>query len=190
MPRILLAAPVLAALVSCGSAPEPTTRKDPATPLAADGKATPPTGEPVTPEPATDPAGSDPCGAAALGLGPAAALAPWTPPPGCSPRGAGQAILRSDDELAPRLECTAGMNHLVDFTRHALLVVGYTLSPAGAGVGAFDDGKIITLVTRQRTPCPGDPMPMPMNTAAWYLLPVGAERSFADKTCTIASKCN
>lgn len=185
MPRLLLAAPVLAALVSCGSAPESATSKDPATPRAADGKATPPTGEP-----ATAPAPPDPCGAAALGLGPAAALAPWTPPPGCSPRGDGQAILRSDAELAPRLECTAGMNHLVDFTRNALLVVGYTLSPAGAGLGAFDDGKVITLVTRQRNPCPGEPMPMPMNTAAWYLLPVGAERSFADKTCTIASKCN
>ncbi len=185
MPRLLLAAPVLAALVSCGSAPESAISKDPATPRAADGKATPPTGEP-----ATAPAPPDPCGAAALGLGPAAALAPWTPPPGCSPRGDGQAILRSDAELAPRLECTAGMNHLVDFTRNALLVVGYTLSPAGAGLGAFDDGKVITLVTRQRNPCPGESMPMPMNTAAWYLLPAGAERSFADKTCTIASKCN
>ena len=179
MPRILLAVPILAALVSCGSAPESTTTsKDPATRIAADAG------------PVTDSPRPDPCGAAALGLGQAAALEPWTPPPGCSPRGDGQAILRSDAELTPRLECTAGMNHLVDFTRHALLVVGYTLSPAGAGLGAFDDGKVITLVTRQRNPCPGAPMPMPMNAAAWYLLPVGAERSFADKTCTIESKCN
>ena len=94
-----------------------------------------------------------------------------------------------DDELTPRLECTAGLNHLVDFTRHALLVIGHPLSPAGAGVLAFDDGKVITVVSRQRSSCSGDPRPMPMNTTAWFLLPAGAERTFAARTCNLASQC-
>ena len=184
MHRSVLVAPLLAALACSGrGAPESTVRTDPP-PRAAvpDGETVPP----PTAGPADRP---DPCGAAALGLGAARPLEPWVPPPGCSPRGDGTAILRSDTELAPRLECTAGMNHLVDFTKYALLAVGHTLSPAGAGVGALDDGKVVTRVSRQRSPCPGDPMPMPMNMTAWFLLPVGAERTFADRTCTLDSSC-
>lgn len=183
MPKLALVVPLFAALAACRSAPESVVSKDPPGKAGTSGVTTPPT---PTPDVAAKP---DPCGAAALGLGQAAALEPWNPPPGCSPRGDGNAILRSDDELAPRLECSAGLNHLVDFTRHALLAVGYTLSPAGVGVGAFDDGKVITLVSRQRSPCPGDPMPMPMNTTAWFQLPAGAERTFSDKVCTVESTC-
>lgn len=188
MQKFVLVVPVFAALAcSCrGGTPESTASKDPPTgTTVAETRATPPPTPPV-PDAAVKP---DPCGAAALGLGSAVALPLWTPPPGCSPRGDGTKILRSDDELTPRLECTAGLNHLVDFTKQALLSVGHTLSPAGAGMLAFDDGKVVTLVSRQRNPCPGDPMPMPMNTTAWYLLPVGAERTFADKICTLDSQC-
>lgn len=181
MPKLALV-PLFAVLACSGrGAPESTiASKDAPMTEVADGK---------TPPPPDVSAKPDPCGAAALGLGEARALEPWTPPPGCSPRGDGTVILRSDDELTPRLECTAGLNHLVDFTRYALLSVGHTLSPAGAGVVALDDGKVVTRVTRQRDPCPGDPLPMPMNTTAWFLLPAGAERTFADRTCTIASTC-
>lgn len=179
MQKPLLALPLLAAF-ACAAPESTTTRTPPPKVETADGKTPPP----------TDPTSkSDPCGPAALGLADARPLEPWTPPPGCSPRGDGTKILRSDDELAPRLECTAGLNHLVDFSKHALLAVGYSLSPAGVGMGALDDGKVVTRVARQRSPCPGDPMPMPMNTTAWFLLPVGAERTFADKTCTVESTC-
>lgn len=174
--RTFVVVPLFTAL-ACGSAPESTVSKDPP-PRSADTK--------LPPEPAQKP---DPCGAAALGLGQATALALWTPPPGCSPRGNGKSILRSDADLAPRLDCSAGQHHRVDFTKHALLVVDYTLSPAGAGLGALDDGRVITLVSRQRNPCPGGPMPMPMNTTAWFLLPAGGERGFADTTCTVESQC-
>ncbi len=174
----VLVMPIFTVLAACGSAPESATSKDPSDRTGTAAVKT----TPDRPE-------ADPCGATALGLGQAVALEPWSPPPGCSPRGDGKAILRSDAELTPRLECTAGMNHLVDWTQHALLAVGYTLSPAGAGLGAFDDGKVITLVSRQRNPCPGGPMPMPMNTTAWFRLPAGGERSFADKVCTVESDC-
>lgn len=183
MRSLCLVVPLFAEL-ACGSAPEPLVHQDPPPRVSTADTTTPE--PPPTPEATVRP---DPCGAAALGLGQANALAPWTPPPGCSPRGHGRSILRSDAELAPRLECSAGHNHLVDFTRHALLAVDYTLSPAGAGLGALDDGHVITLVSRQRNPCPGGPMPMPMNTTAWFLLPAGGERSFADATCTVESRC-
>jgi hypothetical protein len=138
------------------------------------------------PPPATKP---DPCGAAALGLKDATPLALWTPPAGCSPRapGGGNDIVRSADELQQRFGCAAAD---VDFTKHSLLAVTHTLSPAGAGISGFDDGKVVTLATRQRFPCgPGGPMPMPMQVTAWFLLPAGGERTFAATTCTLASDC-
>lgn len=155
--------------------------------------ATPEVVEPTTPPPAKADAVSkpDPCGAAALGLGQAVALARWTPPPtGCTPQGSGTAIVRSGAELATRLECAAGTVAAIDFSQHALLSHGYSISPAGAGLVVFDDGKVVTLVTRQRDPCPGAPMPMPMNATAWFLLPAGAERTFANTICTIDSQCS
>lgn len=183
MQSAALVLPLFAALaLACRSAPESTGGKDPPVKTGtADNRTTPP---------AADTAKPDPCSAAALGLGDAVALELWNPPPGCSPRGNGKAILRSDDELTPRLECSAGMNHLVDFTRHALLVIGYTMSPASAGISAFDDGKVITLVSRQRNQCTGGPMPMPMNAAVWFQLSAGAERTFADRICTVESQCD
>lgn len=169
---------------SCGSAPE-TTDKGSATatpPPRTDGK---PDAKPDA-DPTNQP---DPCAAAALGLTQAAPLAPWTVPSGCTPRGAsGEHIARSEAALAQRLAC-ASTTPGVDFTTTAILSVGYTLSPAGAGLGAFDDGKVVTIVTRQRSPCPGGPMPMPMSATAWFSLPAAGERTFANTTCTVESKC-
>lgn len=135
-----------------------------------------------------DPA-KDPCGAAALGLGSATALAPWRPPAGCTPRGGETTVLRAAAELEARLECAGGATHGFDFSKQALVAAAYTLSPAGVGLGAFDDGKTVTLVSRQRSPCPGDPMPMPMNSTAWFVLPTGGERTFGAAACTVESTC-
>lgn len=130
----------------------------------------------------------DPCGAEALRLGSARVVAPWTIPAGCTPKGGqGNTIARSEEELKAVLECASGSG--VDFGKQAVLVVGYSLSPAGAGMHAFDDGKVVTLVTRQRSPCPNDPLPMPMNTMAWFSLPTSGERTFANTTCVVDSKC-
>jgi hypothetical protein len=173
-------------LVSVFAAVDPSCRGD-------EGKRAPDGGEAKTPpiaerEPDAG-AATNPCDAAALGLGSAAALELWTPPTGCSPRVNDRQFARSADELAPLLVCEAGVAAGVDFTKKALLGIEYTLSPAGAGLGAFDDGKVITVVTRQREPCAGGPMPMPMQATTWFLLPAGGERTFAEKTCTIPSKC-
>jgi len=130
----------------------------------------------------------DPCGAEALRLGTAKVVTPWKIPAGCTPRGGtGNTIAKSEEELKAILECTSGSG--VDFGAQAVLAVGYSLSPAGAGMSAFDDGEVVTLVTRQRSPCPNDPRPMPMNTMAWFLLEKGGERTFANTICTIDSTC-
>lgn len=164
--------------------PEPAGDGKPSTPEAPDDETS--VDKSTPPPDATKP---DPCGAAALGLGAARALDPWTLPSGCTPTGAsGKAIARSDAELAALVQCPAGAG--VDFAAQAVLAVGYTLSPAGVGLGAFDDGNVVTLVSRQRNPCPNDPQPMPMNTTAWFVLPGGGERTFADKVCTVASTCD
>lgn len=130
----------------------------------------------------------DPCGAAALGLKGAAALTAWTLPSGCTPRGSsGNTIAKNEAELRPLVECGGGSG--VDFNKQAVLAVGYSLSPAGVGMAAFDDGKVVTLAMKQRSPCKDDPMPMPMNTTAWFLLPAGGERTFANTVCTVESDC-
>ncbi|MBL9106756.1 MAG: hypothetical protein JNL82_37930 [Myxococcales bacterium] len=158
-------------------------------PPVRDGK--PVDGEPVDARPTPPDAAPDPCSATALRLEKAAPLTPWQVPAGCTPGGGGggESFYRSEAELAARVPCPAGTALGVDFSRHAVLAVGYTLSPAGAGLGAFDDGKVITLVSRQQSPCPDAPMPMPMNTTAWFLVPAAGERTFATTACTIPAKC-
>lgn len=167
---------------TCRGGSEPTDATPP--PVTRDGADTkaPPIDDAIKP---------DPCSAAALRLENAAPLPGWQIPDGCTPGGGGtgETFLRSQADLTARVPCPPGVAHGVDFNKNAVLAVGYHLSPAGAGMGAFDDGKVITLVTRQRSPCPDDPRPMPMNTTAWFLVPAGGERTFANTICTIESKC-
>lgn len=191
MRALALVVSALTIVPACDRAPDPSTRD-------VDAKQAAPPGKPdaaVKQGPANKqgppaeqgPPAVDPCGAAALGLANAAALALWHPPPGCTPHTAGTKLVRSEAELKPLLECT-GTSAGIDFSRHALLSIEHTLSPAGAGLLAFDDGKAITLVTRQRSPCPDDPRPMPMNTDVHFLAPAG-ERTIATKVCTLAPNC-
>lgn len=134
---------------------------------------------------------ADACDAAALGLASAAALPVWTVPEGCTPGGkSGRTIARTEAELAGVIECAAGKSAGFDFSKGAILAVGYTMSPASIGVGAFDDGKVITVVSRFRSPCPKDPMPRPIDTVAWFEVPDGGERTFAEKSCTVQPRCD
>lgn len=135
---------------------------------------------------------ADPCGAAALGLAGAATLAPWKPPAGCTSRGdgGGHLLVRDVGQLRQRLACDEGAAVDVDFSRQALLAASYTLTPAGAGLAAFDDGKVVTLATRHRTTCPDEPLPMPLPpTTIWFVVPGGGERSVAGTTCTVPTTC-
>jgi len=129
----------------------------------------------------------DPCGAAALGLGTAKPLAAWTPA-GCTAKGGGPAVIASDADAAAQLDCTSPLG--IDFAKQALVVVTRSWSPAQTGELAFDDGSKVTLVSRQRSPCPDEPRPMPTPPiTSLFLTDANGARTFAQGSCTVATTC-
>ena len=54
---------------------------------------------------------------------------------------------------------------------------------------AFDDGKTVTLVSRQRKPCPNDPRPMPTPAITSVFLAASGARVFAEASCSFEAKC-
>jgi hypothetical protein len=131
----------------------------------------------------------DPCSAAALKLK-AKELIAWKVPERCTPKGGERAILRTKAELDAAFQCEKGVSLGIDPAKLALVRVPWTMSPAAAGLIAFDDGKLITLVTKFRQPCPNDPHAMPIGIVSYYLLPAGgADRGFAEANCTLAKHC-
>jgi hypothetical protein len=115
-------------------------------------------------------------------------------PPGCQVVATGAllapTIVRNLDELAAAITCEPGVESLtVDFSKHQLHVANFMLSPAYAGGELFDDGTKITFVQRDRSPCPDDPLPMPIGSSIAYLLPQGAERAYVQLACTLPQKC-
>lgn len=77
----------------------------------------------------------------------------------------------------------------IDLTTHALEVVQFSMSPAYAGMAIVDDGSVVTFVMRQRSPCPNDPMPMPMSTSLAYRIDEGAARKYQTLACTLPPRC-
>jgi hypothetical protein len=115
-------------------------------------------------------------------------LPAWRAPAGCTIKTMGQQMLKTSAELASNVSCTGAA---AEFPAGSwLLVSSRTMSPAYAGTELYDDGKTLTFVTRQRSPCPTDPRPMPMSTQLAFVVPAGAERSFAESTCTMHTRCN
>lgn len=98
-------------------------------------------------------------------------------------------FVRSTLELQQLLSCPADNPASVDLAHNALLISARTLSPAGMGTSVYDDGEVLTFVSRSRTTCPEDPLPMPMNVTLAVLLPAGAERTFKEASCTVVSRC-
>jgi hypothetical protein len=98
-------------------------------------------------------------------------------------------IVRTAEELSAVLRCIGAMPEL-DLAAHDLIVASYTMSPAFAGSAVVDDGTTVTFVQRDRPPCPGDPMPMPMPGGVFaFLLPEGETRTWATAACTIPRAC-
>jgi hypothetical protein len=69
-------------------------------------------------------------------------------------------------------------------------VVAHSLSPAYAGGAVVDDGKAVTFVSRFRSPCPSDPLPMPIETRFAFALPKHAARAYREASCTIPPHCD
>lgn len=170
--------PLVALLAACSSAPkkkdgERATKDD----VEVDAKA--------------KPKAIDPCAPAQLGLAAARTLQPWAAPTGCTAKsGANEpTAVTSEAEFAARFECPKGTTSGLDFTKQQLMVQDKMLSPAGAGTTIVDDGAKVTFIERDRSPCPGDPQPMPMSYTLGFVLPAGAERSYATRSCTLPPKC-
>jgi hypothetical protein len=133
----------------------------------------------------------DPCAPSQLGLGAARQLTPWAAPTGCTAKsGATEpTAVKSEAEFAKRFECPKGTTSGLDFAKQQLMVQDRTLSPAGAGTTIVDDGAKVTFIERDRSPCPGDPQPMPMSYTLGFILPADAERTYATRSCTLPPKC-
>lgn len=115
-------------------------------------------------------------------------------PPGCAVEGAGSLeaplAIETAEAYAAHVRCEAGaMPPAIDFATSTLHLASYTLTPAGMGVEVHDDGSVVTLARLERSPCPDDPMPMPMQTSLAFVLPKGAARTFRTLPCAIAHRC-
>ncbi len=132
---------------------------------------------------------ADTCSASALGLGDAKPVAVFRAPEQCKPNGSGNTpeAIRDEATFRERFACTAASG--VDFTKHDLMVVDRTLSPAGAGNAIVDDGTKVTFVAKFRGPCPGDPQPMPMPFSLAFLLPANATRTYGEVGCALPASC-
>ena len=78
----------------------------------------------------------------------------------------------------------------LDLAAVDLEVAEFSMSPAYAGIEAVDDGTTVTFVERQRSPCPDDPLPMPMQTTFAYRIPNDAKRVYRTLACTLPPSCS
>ena len=137
----------------------------------------------------------DACGAAALGLTGARAVDGWRLPAGCTfaptHAGPGPTWITSEADLRAQVSCGDASPPLgVDFTREAIWLRHGSLSPAGAGTRAFDDGTSLTVVALMRSPCPDDPRPMPMPWTDALRVPLPATRALVEQSCTLRPSCS
>lgn len=136
-------------------------------------------------------AAAEPCDAVAKRHAKSVKLAAYTPP-SCTPKGGDRTprLITSEADARPNLECKDPKATLgIDFKKHALLVTARSASPAQVGTDVYDDGKLVTFVNRERSPCKGDPQPMPgPTTTVLYQLSAGP-RTFAEASCTVETKC-
>lgn len=153
---------------------------------------------PIVKADAPDAAVDDPCGAKALHLEPAKPAERWQIPIGCvrasgeprEPREPRGPRLQSEAEFKAAFTCPAGLGSGVDWSKQQLVVTTQTLSPAGVGWSILDDGRALTIVSKFRKNCPGDPMPMPMSVPVVVAIPAGGPmRDLESATCTIDAAC-
>lgn len=132
----------------------------------------------------------DTCSIEALGLGSAKPMTAWQAPAGCTVRPATEPLMvRTEIHGKAQFECPEGTVLGIDWKHETVVVSTKSWSPAQVGVAAFDDGAKITLVDRQRSPCPGDPQPMPSAPVTSLFLGKAGKRTFAHAVCTVPTSC-
>ena len=118
--------------------------------------------------------------------------------PGCSFTGGSSStptVLHTAEEVSAALRCNGegqppGSALGVDMAANDVYLLQYTMSPAFGGLEVFDDGTALTVLTRFRPNCPGDPMPMPMNSTVAWLMPKDASRTMQQATCSLPERCD
>lgn len=141
----------------------------------------------------TEVAAKDPCSPQELGLAGATELERWEPSNSCSiERPPIPKVLNDLDEVGAALDCSriGGGGPKLEFDG-PVVVTSASFSPAQTDFRAFDDGTTVTFVSVLRTPCPGDPRPMPSPIQAFGFGPLasGGSRAFADRACTMPAQC-
>jgi hypothetical protein len=113
-------------------------------------------------------------------------LAVWKPPAGCELHDLVDATwIKTADDLAAHLTCSGAPPAFAG----PVVAISRELSPATVGFDAYDDGKTITWVSRQRNPCRGEYPPMPITLSYAFAVPDAGDRAYAESTCTVAFKC-
>lgn len=129
------------------------------------------------------------------GLENATRIEPLTLPSGCRFAVTGGPptapfVVRDAEGFAAALTCDGATPPAIDLATSDLYLVSYTMSPASTGMEPRDDGTTVTLVTRFRQPCDGDPLPMPMNGTLAFTMPKNSTRSFREANCTLPLDCD
>lgn len=138
---------------------------------------------------------TDPHACRPANLAGAAPLRAFVPPQGCRLGEGGTLgaplVVADAAAYGSSLQCDTAIAAplALDFAREQLLVVTFSMSPAYAGLEALDDGTTITFVQRDRSPCPNDPLPMPMNATAAFVIAKDATRSYTQGSCSLAAQC-
>jgi len=98
--------------------------------------------------------------------------------------------LASPNELEQVLRCNPGVSASgLDLEARDLWLVSY--EPSGSAITPVSDGHMVTFVSRQFEPCPGEAHGMPGPTQTFgFLLPHGARPQFAHASCTIPAHCD
>lgn len=129
------------------------------------------------------------------GLEHATVIQPIALPDGCRWQGGGPPsaprIAGTAEELAAALVCDAGATPpAIDLPAVRVVIVEESLSPASSGSEIRDEGHAIVFVDRQRSPCPDDPLPMPMQRSFGFTLARAmGERAYRTAVCTIPPHC-
>lgn len=138
---------------------------------------------------------TDPHACRPANLAGAAPLRAFVPPQGCRLGEGGTLgaplVIADAAAYGSSLQCDTAIAAplALDFAREQLLVVTFSMSPAYAGLEALDDGSTVTFVQRDRSPCPDDPLPMPMNATVAYVIAKDATRSYAQSSCPLPAQC-
>ncbi|MCC7538021.1 MAG: hypothetical protein IT379_17480 [Deltaproteobacteria bacterium] len=99
-------------------------------------------------------------------------------------------VIGTAESLASVLTCDGNARPSLDLTTHDLVLVPFSMSPAYGGSDVLDDGTTVTIVSRFRPPCEGDPMPMPMQSVHAFVLPKGASRVYREASCSLPEDCD